>query len=126
MKKLLASLSLCALSLSCAPAFAGDDPASNTVLIPVRVLAFGVGTVIGTPISIIKHSISNTGKHTEAYADKIGGKDNAVSVFFAAPVGLVTGTAVGLGQGAFDGPKNSVDNCAEHPFSAASMSLAKE
>lgn len=126
MKKLIASVCLTAMSLAAAPAFAADDPATNTVLIPVRLLSFGVGTVIGTPISMIKHSVTNTGKFTEKMADKMGGKDNGLALFVSAPFALVGGTAVGVAQGAVDGPKNSVDNCVEHPFSAAAMSLGDE
>ena len=126
MKKLLASVCLTAILLSAAPAFAADDPATNTVLIPVRLLSFGVGTVIGTPISMVKHSVTNTGKFTSDLADKMGGKDNGLALFVSAPFGLVGGTAVGCGQGLVDGPKNSVDNCVEHPFSAAAMSLGDE
>ena len=126
MRKSLAALSLLTMSMTCAPVFAADDAATNTVLLPVRVLAFGVGTVIGVPVSIVKHSISSVGKHDEAMADKMGAKDNAAAKVFVFPVALVTGTAWGFGQGVYDGSKNSVDNCAEHPFSAGSMSLGKE
>ena len=122
MKKLIAAMSLAAMS--CAPAFAGDDPATNTVLIPVRILAFGVGAVIGTPVSIVKHSLSNTNKFDGDMADKVGGKDNAAARIFMAPGAIVGGFAVGAAQGLIDGPKNSVDNCVEHPFSTSSMSLS--
>lgn len=122
MKKLIASLSL--VAMSCAPAFAGDDPASNTVLIPVRLLAFGVGTVIGTPVSIVKHTLTNTNKFNKGMASKAGGEDNAAARIFMAPGALVGGFAVGAAQGLVDGPKNSVDNCVEHPFSTGSMSLS--
>lgn len=124
MKKLLASICLTAMSFASAPAFAADDPATNTVLIPVRLLSFGVGAVLGTPVSMVKHSVSNTTKNTEAIADKMGGKDNGLALFVSAPFGLVSGTAMGMAQGLVDGPKNSVDNCVEHPFSAAAMSLS--
>src|SRR5579883_3077716 len=123
MKKLIASACLSAMALAAAPAIAADDPATNTVLIPVRLLSFGVGTVVGTPVSMIKHSVTNTGKNTEALADKMGGKDNGLALFVSAPFGLVSGTAMGVAQGLVDGPKNSVDNCVEHPFSAAAMSF---
>ncbi|MBX9686864.1 MAG: hypothetical protein K2X27_09195 [Candidatus Obscuribacterales bacterium] len=124
MKKRIVSSCLAVMSLSCAPAFAGDDPASNTVLIPVRVLAFGVAAVIGTPVAVVKDTIKNIPKHTEAIADKMGGKDNMAAMAVAAPFGIVSGTALGALQGLYDGPKNSLDNCVEHPFSAASMSLS--
>lgn len=124
MKKLLATLSLVTLSLASAPAFAADDPATNTVLIPVRLLSFGVGTVIGTPVAIVKRAATNINKHDKAMAGKFGGEDNTVSRIFMAPIAVVTGAAMGAGQGLYDGPKNSVDNCVEHPFSTASMSLS--
>lgn len=122
-KKGIISSSLLLLSLTCAPAFAGDDPATNTVLIPVRILAFGVGAVIGTPVAIVKHTISDIPKHAGAIADKVGGKDNMAAVVFATPAAIVSGTVTGTAQGLYDGPKNSVDNCVEHPFSTASMSI---
>ena len=124
MKKLLATLALATLSLSCAPAFAGDDPATNTVLIPVRLLSFGVGAVIGTPVAIVKHTATNINKQDKAMAGKFGGEDNAFARIMMAPIAVVSGAAMGAGQGLYDGPKNSVDNCVEHPFSTASMSLA--
>ncbi len=122
MKKLVLSILLSVLS--CAPAFAGDDPATQTVLIPFRVAAFGVGTVVGTPVSIIKRSVKNVGKHTDGIASKMGGDDNTAAKVFAFPFALVTGTVAGTAEGVYYGAKNSVDNCAEHPFSAASMSLS--
>ena len=125
MKKLLTTLTLTSMALSCAPAFsADDDAAKNTVLIPVRLVSFGVGTVIGTPISIVKRSATNINKHNKAMAGKFGGEDNTFSRIMMAPVAVVTGAAMGAGQGLYDGPKNSVDNCVEHPFSTASMSLS--
>ncbi len=124
MKKLISSACLAMMSLSAAPAFAGDDPATNTVLIPVRVLAFGVGAVVGTPVSMVKHSLKNIQAHDKAFAGKVGGEDNTAARIFMAPVSIVTGTVMGSGQGLVDGPKNSVDNCVEHPFSTASMSMS--
>lgn len=124
MKKLLFSLTAFSLISVSAPAFAGDDAASNTVFLPFRVLSFGVGAVVGVPVSIVKHTVSNVPKHTEAIADKMGGKDNGVAVFFAAPPAIVSGFVFGAGQGVYSGTLNSVNNCAEKPFSPASMSLA--
>lgn len=124
MKKLLASMCLASMSLTCAPAFAGDDPATNTVLIPVRILAFGVGAVVGTPVSIVKHSLKNVQAHDKAMAGKVGGEDNTAARLFMAPGALVSGVVMGTGQGLVDGPKNSVDNCVEHPFSTSSMSIS--
>ena len=127
MKKQIVSSTLLLASLigAAAPAFAGDDPATNTVLIPVRLVAFGVGAVIGTPVAVVKHVVKDIGAHDEAMADKVGGKDNAAARILLAPFAVVSGTVMGAGQGLYDGPKNSVDNCVEHPFSPASISIGE-
>lgn len=124
MKRLVATLCLAAASLLPAPALASEeDPVTSTALLPFRVAAIGVGMSVGIPVASVKQSAKNIQEHTLTIADSFGGKDDPVSILFAAAPGTAVGLAHGLAEGIYLGSKNALDNCVASPFSSESMSL---
>jgi len=118
------SLLLCALAVSAttiAPVWAVEAPdvAKALVMTPVRLVAFGVGAVVGTPIAILRKSYSNTMATAQGKSDNKFMQAGAYLVCL--PVGIFTGTL----EGAYLGTKNSWMNSSEHPFGKDSFSLGE-
>lgn len=122
------SRNLASLLLAVSIAFSGflparaDDSAKGVMMIPVRLVAFATGAVIGTPIAIVRKTAENT---TDMSGDLSGKSDN---VLLRGVCGLATlPFAVFKGglEGAYYGTANSWANSSEKPFSAESFSLGE-
>lgn len=100
---------MCGLVMSASavtPAFAGDNEAAfgdvlNGVLMtPVKIVAFGADTVIGTPIAVVRKTAQDTKKCVNDFGWKT---DNlmlkAVSPFVGIPSGVFTGGLEGVWMG---------------------------
>jgi len=96
----------------------------NTVKLPVATVSFVVGTVVGTPVSIARHSVNEVHNAGKGIYD---GLHNP----FSAPLVLVLGGPAIL-AGAFGGAvclgpwtamENSWANAMDKPFSKDSFSL---
>ena len=99
-----------------------DDSAKGVAMIPVRLVAFAVGAVVGTPIAVVRKVCENT---TTMSGDLSGKSDNpavrGASALVTLPFALFKG---GL-EGAYYGTANSWTNSSEKPFSADSFSLGE-
>lgn len=112
-------LAVCIALAGLLPAKA-DDSAKGVAMIPVKLVAFATGAVIGTPIAIVRKVCENT---TTMSGDATGKSDNLA---LRGAAGLVTFPfAVFKGglEGAYYGSANSWKNSSEKPFSASSFSL---
>ncbi len=124
MKKSLVSLT-CALAVSLAaqiPASADAGDAMETaVKVPVAVTAFTAGTIIGTPIAVLRKFFGNTVETT----NQVAGEDsNPVFKMGGALVGLPVGLFTGTLEGLYLGPKNAVvGSGGDQPFGADTFSL---
>lgn len=119
MTRNLAPLLAVCISLSgLLPAMA-DDSVKGAAMIPVRLVAFAVGAVVGTPIAVLRKTCENTSNMSE----ELGGKDNpalrGASALATLPFAIFKG---GL-EGMYYGTANSWANSSEHPFSKDSFSL---
>lgn len=116
---------LCSLVLSnVAPVWAAEAPdvAKALVMTPVRLVAFGAGAVVGTPIAVLRKTYQNTMSTSETMTGKNDNKFlTAGACVLALPVGMFTGTL----EGAYLGTKNSWMNSSEHPFGKDSFSLGE-
>ena len=129
MKTLLSSLSLAAVLAASAllPANAEtEDPVVSTVLLPMRIASVGIGMAVGIPVSTVRETAANVPQITSQIADKLGGKDDPVSVLFALVPGTTAGIIQGVADGCYHGTKNALDNCIERPFSSEAFSLISE
>lgn len=117
------------------PALAKDedgalDKSVQGGLMVTRVGGVGAGLVVGTPVAVVRETITSYIGLTGAAADKVGGavggKDNgpacAVVSLVTAPAALVVGGAKGL----YYGGKNGMLHGFNEPFSPASFSISKE
>lgn len=97
-----------------------DDSAKGVMMIPVRLVAFATGAVIGTPIAIVRKVAENT---TNMSGQASGKSDNpllrGVAAVFIFPFAVFKG---GL-EGGYLGTANSWKNSSDKPFSADSFSL---
>ena len=113
-------LAVCISLTSFLPAMA-DDSLKGAAMIPVRLLAFGVGAVVGTPIAVLRKTCENT----TTMSGEIGGKDNpalrGASALAILPFAVFKGGLEGL----YYGTANSWANSSEHPFSKDSFSLGE-
>jgi hypothetical protein len=118
-KSLLFSLAL-AVTSSC-PVWAVEAPdvAKALVKTPVRLVAFGAGAVVGTPIAVLRKSYQNTMSTAGEKSDSKLKQAGAYALCL--PVGIFTGTA----EGVYLGTKNSWMNSSEHPFGKDSFSLGE-
>ncbi len=113
-------LALCIALAGFLPAKADGDSVKGAAMIPVRLVAFATGAVIGTPIAIVRKTCSNT---TEMSGQLSGKSDN---IALRGACGLATlPFAVFKGglEGIYYGTANSWTNSSEHPFSGDSFSL---
>jgi|688.fasta_scaffold285689_1 hypothetical protein len=123
MSRKLASLLLAAglASAGLLPAQA-DDSAKGVAMIPVRLLAFATGAVVGTPIAIVRKTCENTSVMS---GDLSGKSDNPALRGASALVILPFAVFKGGLEGAYYGTANSWSNSSEKPFSADSFSLGE-
>jgi hypothetical protein len=109
MNKKLASI-MCGLVMAStiAPAFAADAGSESSVpdvlrgltMTPAKIAAFGISTVIGTPIAVVRMTAHDTKKCVNDFGWK---SDNmmlkAVSPFVGIPAGVFTGGVEGTWMG---------------------------
>lgn len=123
MKTRLAAL-LFALTLA-APARAddlnGDGVAKSLGATTWRLAVWSCGTVIGTPIAVLRKTFDNTVETTQ----NLAGKDNPALKYTSPLVGLPVGIFTGSLEGLWLGPSNSWENSVEKPFSKELISLGE-
>lgn len=100
-----------------------DDSVKGAAMIPVRIIAFAAGAVVGTPIAVLRYSCKNTTDMSGQLAkenDKNPLLRGACAVS-TLPFAVMKG---GL-EGVYHGTANSWENSSEHPFSGDSFSLGE-
>lgn len=128
MNKKLMSLTMAAMAcvVAAAPAFADNmDKVVQGALLPTRVGGMAAGTVIGTPIAIVRSSLKSYTGMTEKAADKVGGHDCGPSCALVSVVTLPAGLVVGGVKGTYYGVKNGMVEGFKTPFHSDSMSMGK-
>lgn len=122
-KQFAAFLSALAVTTTLAtPAFAEDGGVNGVMMIPVRLLAFGVGAVVGTPIAIVRKTTQNTCEMSES----LSGKSENPLVRGAAGLAILPFAVFKGGlEGAYYGTANSWKNSSENPFGKDSFSLGE-
>lgn len=123
-KQLAAILSAMAFTTVLAtPARAdGDGGLHGVMMLPVRVVAFGVGAVVGTPIAIVRKTAENT---HEMATEASGKSDNPLMVGACGLATLPFAVFKGGLEGTYYGTANSWKNSSEKPFSLDSFSLGE-
>lgn len=130
MKKQVLSLAMIAVAGfgAIAPAMANDDALDKVTqgaLLPTRVGGVVAGTVIGTPIAVVRESYKSYIDLTVKGSEQIHGKDcgpaNLLVSVFTLPAGLVVGTV----KGGYYGLKNGFMKGFETPFHPDSFSLGE-
>jgi len=120
---------LCGLALSVSstlPVLAltigAPDVLRGVVVTPVRLAWFSAGTVIGTPIAMVRKTVDNTVDTHKSLSEKSEHKVlKAGACLVALPVGVFTGTLEGL----YLGVENSWKNSNEPPFKKEMFSLGE-
>lgn len=108
---------------SITPSMAADDGKLKTVaMLPVKMVAFGAGAVVGTPIAIVRKTAQNTKAATKSIA---GDNAHPVKVGAAALLGIPVGLFTGGLEGSYWGTANAWTNSSEHPFGKDSFSLGE-
>ncbi|MBI1271087.1 hypothetical protein GC174_11710 [bacterium] len=126
MKKSLVSL-MCAAAVAVSlqsPARADAGEAMETaVKVPVALTAFTLGTIIGTPVAVLRKSFTNSMETT----NQVAGEDsNPVFKMGGALIGVPIGIFTGSLEGLYLGPKNAVvGSGGDQPFSADTFSLGE-
>ncbi|MBZ0187585.1 MAG: hypothetical protein K8F91_15160 [Candidatus Obscuribacterales bacterium] len=122
MRKVLLSVASVTLLTTVMPTPAHADAGEflgKVAKVPIALLSFTAGTVIGTPIAVLRKTASNT-KET---ADDVGGDGGPAKSAFGYMVGLPVGIFKGTLEGLYLGPKNAAMNASESPFNKDSFSL---
>ena len=113
---------LAATTALAAPAHADNDSVKGVMMIPVRLVAFAAGAVIGTPIAIVRKTAQNTGDMSESLSGK---SENPLVKGVAGLAILPFAVFKGGLEGAYYGTANSWKNSSEHPFSKDSFSMGE-
>jgi hypothetical protein len=114
-------LAICTALAGFLPAQAADS-ASGVLMIPVRLVAFATGAVIGTPIAVVRKVADNT---VTMSGEASGKSDNPVLRGAAAIVISPFAVFKGGIEGLYCGTANSWKTSSEKPFSAESFSLGE-
>lgn len=124
MKKSMVSLvsALAIMATVHGPARADAGEAMEMVVkVPVALTAFTLGTIIGTPIAVLRKTFSNTVETTNQVAGEDG---NPIAKAGGALIGLPVGIFTGSLEGLYLGPKNAVvGSGGDQPFSSETFSL---
>lgn len=104
------------------PAFADDGGVNGVLMIPVRLVAFGVGAVVGTPIAIVRKTTENACDMSEELSGK---SENPIVRGVAGLAMLPFAVFKGGLEGVYYGTANSWKNSSEKPFSTDSFSLGE-
>lgn len=120
MTRKLAPIIASCLALSGLLPACADDSAKGVAMIPVRLVAFAAGAVVGTPIAVLR----KTAENTSGMSGQLAGDDGNPMLRGAAGL-VVLPFAVFKGglEGLYYGTANSWKNSSEKPFSAESFSL---
>jgi hypothetical protein len=108
-----------------APSYADDDTFKTVCLFPVRVVGSTVGFVVGVPLGAIKDGNRGAIKSTQWMAEKVSKQDGPYAWWpgvFAAPFGIVGGSAYGLFDGGWHGMKTGF----EKPFSKDAFTFKED
>lgn len=131
-RKLGAALALMAVIGMSGPAMAADEPLEQVTqgsLMVTRAGGMGAAMVLGTPVAVVRDTVSSYIKFTETAADKvgepIGGKDNGPVCATVSLVTLPAALVYGLFAGTYHGTKNAVVTGFQQPFHPDSFSLGE-
>ena len=122
-RKLAPVFAACLSLVTLIPAAKAEDSVKGAAMIPVRLVAFATGAVVGTPIAVVRYTCSNT----KTMSGQISG-DNSKNPLLRGTCALATlPFAVFKGglEGMYYGTANSWSNSSEHPFSTDSFSLGE-
>ncbi|HEY9786471.1 MAG TPA: hypothetical protein V6D17_13775 [Candidatus Obscuribacterales bacterium] len=125
MNKILAA-ALCSLAVTTSvylPASAKDigETAKAVFMVPVKLVSFSAGALVGTPIAVVRMTSKNTVQATK----DISGKDaNPIKVGFASLLGLPIGVVTGTVEGGYYGMENAAIHT-DKPFSKEQFSLGE-
>lgn len=112
-----------------APAMADDEPMDKVVggsLFPIRVVAAGVGAVVGTPIAAVRQTVKTYKEWTPSVADRVGGKDCGPCVALVSVATLPASMVYGGVTGLYYGTKNGVSKGFNNPFTHDSFSMGDD
>ncbi|MBX9725243.1 MAG: hypothetical protein K2X81_27815, partial [Candidatus Obscuribacterales bacterium] len=104
-------LAVCIALAGFLPAKADGDSVKGAAMIPVRLLAFGTGAVIGTPIAVLRKTCANT---TEMSGQLSGKSENPALRGVCALATLPFAVFKGGLEGLYYGTANSWSNSSEH------------
>jgi hypothetical protein len=121
-RNLAPMLAVCIALAGFLPAKADDSSAKGVAMIPVRLVAFATGAVIGTPIAVVRKVAENT---VTMSGQATGKTDNVLLRGVAGVVVLPFALFKGGIEGGYLGTANSWENSSEKPFSAESFSLGE-
>lgn len=129
-KKLISmAMSVMAITAMAAPVMAADDETMEKVtqgaLLPTRVGGVVAGTVIGTPIAIVRESYKSYVDLTSKAAEEIKAKDCGPACLLVSVFTLPAGLIVGGVKGTYYGLKNGFMDGFQTPFHPDSFSITK-
>ncbi len=100
-----------------------SSSASGIGAVPSRLASFAVGTVVGIPIAMFRHSKEES---VNATKDLVGDTDNKFIIAPAGLLGVPAGVLSGTMQGIVLGIKNAWTGSGDEPFSRESFSLGEK
>lgn len=128
MRKSLVLLAI--LAMQVVPANAAEEKTfeqkhiEQTALIPVKIASFAFGSVIGTPIAIVRCEAKRMNTYTSSFAQEFERNDNWVTPTMAASVpGQALRAAGTVGEGILNGVGNALVHSIRDPFSEKVFSL---
>jgi hypothetical protein len=103
------------------PAYADEGGMKGVFMVPVKIIAFGTGAVLGTPVAVVRKVSSNTKSAVESAGKTENPVFKGLAYLVALPVGLLKG---GI-EGAYWGTANAYKHSGDNPFSKDSFSLGE-
>jgi len=106
----------------------GVETAVDAALVVTRVGAATAGTIVGTPIAVVRQTYKTYKDWTPAAADKLGSnaKDCAPACLLVSVVTLPASIVWGTVSGAYYGCKNGMVKGFNEPFHPDSFSLGQD
>ncbi len=125
------TLALVALLGAVAPSFAkgessGLEEAVGGAEWVTRIGGVGAGTVVGTPVAMVRQTVSAYQDWTPKLADKVGGKDFGPSAMLVSVVTLPAAVVWGGATGPYYGIKNGFNHGFNNPFTHQSFCLGSD
>lgn len=124
--KLAGALSLIMAAGIMAPALADDEGLTKAVdgsLFVTRLGGLGAGWVLGTPVSVVRHTAKSYVAMTNSAADKVGGHDFGPSVALVSLATFPAAVIIGGAKGIYGGTQNALVHGFNEPFHPDSFSL---